>query len=84
MTVKLLISETTREEREQIVAQSLSCGDTCSNCGGCSQSMIDMYQPYIDGKMELAECNRAYHARYVSGNGRKADDDEDAGYSCPM
>jgi hypothetical protein len=46
--------------------------------------MIDMYQPYIDGKMELSECNRAYRARYVSGNGRKADEDEESGYSCPM
>ncbi|MDD6789780.1 MAG: purine biosynthesis protein PurH [Lachnospira sp.] len=81
--MKLLIAETTREERERIVAESLSCGDTCSNCGGCSQSMIDMYKPYIDGRMELSECNRAYRARYVSGNGRKADED-DSSYSCPM
>ncbi len=82
--MKLLIAETTREERERIVAESLSCGDTCSSCGGCSQSMIDMYQPYIDGKMELSECNRAYRARYVSGNGRREDDEDDVTYSCPM
>lgn len=80
--MRLLISETTKEEREKIVADALDCGDGCSSCGGCG-NMADMYQPYIDGKMELSECNRAYRAHYVSGNGMK-DEESGSGYSCNM
>lgn len=61
----ILIQDTTREEREAIVAQSLSLMD--DSCDGCSPGLADMYQDYIDGKRELREINMAYRSGYVSG-----------------
>ena len=43
-----LIAETTREEREKIVAESL--GNIEANCDGCMSGLAEMYQDYIDGK----------------------------------
>ncbi len=60
-----LIKDTTKEEREQIVAESL--GNINGTCDGCAAGLADMYQDYIDGKRELKEINMAFHARYVSG-----------------
>lgn len=60
-----LIKDTTREEREQIVAQAL--GNIEASCDGCMSGLADMYQAYIDGEMELRDCNAAFNARYVSG-----------------
>ena len=31
----LLIKDTTREEREEIVRSSLDCGGGCENCSSC-------------------------------------------------
>ena len=61
-----LIKDTTKEEREQIVAESL--GNISASCDGCSAGIVEMYQDYIDGKKELREINMEFHARYVSGN----------------
>ena len=61
----LLISETTREDREQIVAESI--GNLSGLCDGCSPGIVEMYQDYIDGKRELREINSDFNARYVSG-----------------
>lgn len=61
-----LISETTREERERIVAESL--GNIDANCDGCMAGYADMYQDYIDGKKELREINMAFHAGYIKGD----------------
>ncbi len=61
----VLISETTREERERLVAESLGNVDVA--CDGCAVGIIEMYQDYIDGKKELREVNMEYRARYVSG-----------------
>ena len=44
--VKYLIKDTTREEREQIVAESL--GNIDASCDGCSSGIVEMYQDYID------------------------------------
>ena len=60
-----LISETTREQREQIVAESL--GNIEANCDGCMAGLAEMYQDYIEGRRELREINMAYRAGYVSG-----------------
>ena len=46
-----LISETTREEREQIVREAL--GNIDGQCDGCMSGLADMYQDYIDGKREI-------------------------------
>lgn len=60
-----LIRDTTREERERIVADALGSMD--AGCDGCMPGLAEMYQAYIDGEMELRECNAAFRARYVSG-----------------
>ena len=66
MIKSILIKDTTREEREQIVADSL--GYTDGMCDGCAPGLADMYQDYIDGKKELKEINMSFRARFVSGD----------------
>lgn len=61
-----LIADTTREEREQIVADSL--GHIEANCDGCMSGLAEMYQDYIDGRKELREINMEFNARYVKGD----------------
>ena len=61
----ILIADTTREEREQIVAESI--GNIDGLCDGCSPGLIEMYQEYIDGHKELREINMEFNARYTSG-----------------
>ncbi len=63
--MRILIQETTREERIRIVAESL--GHAEAQCDGCAPGLAEMYQDYIDGKMELREINMAFNARYISG-----------------
>ena len=65
-TGSIRIADTTREEREQIVAESI--GNIDSACDGCSPGLAEMYQDYIDGKKELREINMEFNARYVSGS----------------
>lgn len=67
MRRSVLIKDTTREERMRIVAQGLDwCGDSsCETCSGCSLgvgAIEAMYQPYIDGQLELAEINMLHAA----------------------
>ncbi|MBR0377412.1 MAG: purine biosynthesis protein PurH [Lachnospiraceae bacterium] len=61
-----LIKDTTREEREQIVADSI--GNIDGSCDGCASGLIDMYQDYIDGIKELRDINMEFRAHYVSGD----------------
>ena len=61
----ILIKDTTRKEREQIVAESI--GNINGSCDGCMSGLVDMYQDYIDGKKEIRDINREFVARYVSG-----------------
>lgn len=67
----ILIKDTTREEREEIIRKALNCGgDGCDNCSSCwlgGGGPDAMYQPYIDGEKEIAEINAEYAARYVKG-----------------
>ena len=60
-----LIKDTTRAEREQIVAESL--GNIEATCDGCMSGLAEMYQEYIEGKKELREINMEFNARYVKG-----------------
>ena len=46
----ILIQDTTREEREQIVAESI--GNISGLCDACSPGIIEMYQDYIDTRPE--------------------------------
>lgn len=61
----ILIKDTTRAEREQLIAESL--GNISATCDGCAAGLTDMYQPYIDGEKELREINMEFRARYVTG-----------------
>jgi len=63
--MSILIKDTTKEERERIVAESI--GNIDGGCDGCSPGIIEMYQPYIDGKIELRDVNMQFRASYVSG-----------------
>ena len=52
----ILIKDTTKEEREQIIKSSLDCGGGCENCSSCwlgGGSPWDIYQDYIDGKLSI-------------------------------
>ena len=47
MEVKsILIKDTTREERKQIVEESF--GNISASCDGCMAGLAEMYQEYID------------------------------------
>ena len=66
----ILIKDTTKEEREEIIKKSLDCRGGCENCSSCwlgGGSPWTMYQDYIDGKKEIADINREYRARLVKG-----------------
>ena len=65
MTGSIRIADTTREEREQIVADSI--GNISGLCDGCSPGITEMYRDYIDGRKELREINAEFRARYMSG-----------------
>ena len=62
----ILIKDTTREERERIVAESI--GNINGACDGCAAGLAEMYQDYIDGKKEICEINMEFCARYESGD----------------
>ncbi len=51
----ILISETTKEERERIVADSL--GNFDGACDGCAAGLAKMYTDYIEGRRELRDIN---------------------------
>ena len=61
----ILIADTTRAEREQIVAESV--GSIDGLCDGCSPGLLRMYEDYIEGRRELREINMEFRARYTSG-----------------
>ncbi len=67
----ILIKDTTREEREQIVRQALwgVCGSECEFCSGCDNvgggRIESIYQPYIDGEKEINQINAEYRAPFV-------------------
>lgn len=63
--MSILIKDTTKEERERIVAESI--GNISGSCDGCMAGLADMYQDYIDGKKEIRDINMEFTARYISG-----------------
>ena len=60
--MSILIKDTTREEREKIVAESIGYID------GCMSGLVEMYQDYIDGKKEIRDINMEFKAHYESGD----------------
>ena len=67
----ILIKDTTREEREEIVRKALwgGCGAECEFCSGCDNRgggrIEGLYQDYIDGKKELREINAEFDAPLI-------------------
>ena len=54
-----LISETTKEEREKIVAESL--GNIDAACDGCMSGLVEMYQDYKVTKNRLQSIEIKYN-----------------------
>lgn len=63
--MSILIKDTTREQREAIVEESI--GNISGSCDGCAAGLAEMYQDYIDGKRELRDINMEFRRGYVSG-----------------
>ena len=63
MGEEYLIKNTTREQREKFVYDSLGCQAGCDACG--ISTAYDMYQDYIDGKKELKEITMEFSRGYV-------------------
>ena len=66
----VLIKDTTRAQREEIVRRGLAaCGGDCGGCNGCGNlgggRVEDIYRPYIDGEKELREINEEYRRGIV-------------------
>ena len=57
----ILIKDTTREERERIVAESI--GNINGSCDGCAAGLAEMYQDYIDGRKEIRDINMEFCAQ---------------------
>ena len=54
----VLIKDTTKTEREEIIRNALSCGGGCENCSSCwlgGGSPWEMYRDYIDGRRETGQ-----------------------------
>ena len=66
--MSILIKDTTKEERERIVVESI--GNINGSCDGCMSGLADMYQDYIDGKREIRDINMDFKAHYESGEDR--------------
>ena len=60
---KFLIKNTTREQREKIVKDSLGYGDI--GCDDCMDG-YEMYEPYINGEKEISEITSEYKTKYMS------------------
>ena len=71
VSMNILIKDTTRREREEIIRRSLDCGGGgCENCSSCwlgGGDPYQMYQDYIDGKKEISEINAEYRTKYLHG-----------------
>ncbi len=54
----ILIRDTTRAEREQIVTESI--GNISGACDGCMAGLADMYADYIEGRREIRDINQEF------------------------
>lgn len=61
-----LIKDTTKEQREKIIADSI--GNINGACDGCMAGLADMYQDYIDDKREIRDINMSFRVQYESGD----------------
>lgn len=62
--MSILIKDTTREERLEIVRRSLEdCDEGCENF--YSNDVEDMYRDYIEGRKELRQINAEQSGHFV-------------------
>lgn len=56
----MLIKDTTRAQRQEIVRRGLAAGG--GSCGNLDDGRANrIYRPYIEGEKELHEINAEYH-----------------------
>jgi len=66
--MSILIKDTTREERIEIVRRSLEdCEDGCDSCAG--SDVEDVYNDYIEGRRELREINAEQTGHFLVSEG---------------
>lgn len=68
MQNKYLISETTREERKDIVKKALGISLLGANMP--SDDVLELARQYIDGKMEIEEIQERVLNKYTDGGKR--------------
>ena len=68
MNNKYLISETTREERKEIVKKAL--GISLLGADMPSADVLNMAKLYIDGKMEIEEIQKNVLKKYTNGGNK--------------
>ena len=59
----ILIKNTTKEEREQIVPESI--GNINGACDGCAAGLAEMYRDYIDGRKEIRDINMEFSVQHM-------------------
>ena len=65
---KYLISETTTEERKEIVKKALGISLLGANMP--SDDVLDLAKQYIDGKIEIEEIQKKVLEKYTSGGNK--------------
>lgn len=68
MDNKYLVSETTREERKDIVKKAL--GISLLGADMPSNDVIELAKQYIDGKIEIEEIQRKVIEKYTNGGNK--------------
>ena len=68
----ILIKDTTKSERIQLVKE-------CEGCESSGMDLLEYFRDYIDGKKEISDVNAEFNARYISEI-----PDNDTGMSCGM
>ena len=59
MTMRSLLIKIPQRKKEWTIIEE-SVGGDAGGCDGCSAGILKMYEPYIEGEMELRECNMAF------------------------
>lgn len=68
MNNKYLISETTKEERKDIVKKAL--GISLLGADRPSDDVLDLAKQYIDGKIEIEEIQKKVLEKYTNGGNK--------------
>lgn len=68
MKPKYLISETTREERQEIVKKAL--GISLLGTDMPSDDALELAKQYIDGKIEIEEIQKKVLEKYTNGGNK--------------